>query len=38
LALAQGLPLPAVTPILGTLGLTIVFIAVALWRFARQEF
>jgi ABC-2 type transport system permease protein len=38
LALAQGLPLPTVTPILGTLGLTLVFVAVALWRFARQEF
>ena len=37
-ALAQGLPLPTITPILCTAGLTLVFIAVALWRFARQEF
>ena len=38
MVLAQGLPVPAVTPILGTLGLILVFVAVALWRFARQEF
>jgi len=37
-ALAQGHPLPTVTPIIGTAVLTIIFIAVALWRFQREEF
>ncbi len=37
-ALVQGLPLPTVTPIIGTVALTLVFLAVALWRFAREEF
>ena len=36
--LAQGLPLPTITPILCTAGLSLVFIAVALWRFSREEF
>ncbi len=36
--LAQGQPLPTILPILGTLALTIIFIAVALWRFQREEF
>jgi hypothetical protein len=37
-ALARGLPLPTITPIVGTAALTLVFIAVALWRFSREEF
>ena len=36
--LAQGLPLPTITPIVGTAVLTLVFIAVAIWRFSREEF
>ena len=36
--LAQGLPLPTITPIVGTAALTLVFIAVAIWRFSREEF
>ena len=36
--LAQSQPLPIVTPIIGTAVLTIIFIAVALWRFQREEF
>lgn len=34
--LAQGLPLPSIAPIVGTAGLTIVFIAVAIWRFEHE--
>lgn len=37
-ALAQGQPLPTVTPVIGTAVLTILFIAVALWRFQQEEF
>jgi ABC-2 type transport system permease protein len=37
-ALAQSQSLPTITPIVGTVLLTIVFIAVALWRFQREEF
>ena len=37
-ALARGLPLPTITPIVGTAALTLVFIAVAIWRFSREEF
>jgi ABC-2 type transport system permease protein len=37
-ALAQGLPLPSITPILGTGIFTAIFILVALWRFQREEF
>ena len=37
-AAAQGLPLPTVTPIIGTAVLIIVFISLALWRFQREEF
>ncbi len=36
--LVQGQALPTVTPIIGTAVLTVVFIAVALWRFEREEF
>jgi ABC-2 type transport system permease protein len=36
--LAQGQPLPTNLPIVGTAILTIVFIAVALWRFQAEEF
>lgn len=36
--LAQGLPLPTVTPIIGTVALTLVFVLVTLWRFNREEF
>jgi ABC-2 type transport system permease protein len=36
--LSQGQPLPTVTPIIGTAALTLIFIAVALWRFGREEF
>ena len=38
IALAQGRPLPTVTPIIGTILLTVTFILVALWRFQREEF
>jgi hypothetical protein len=38
LALAQGLPLPTISPIIGTVGLSLVFVAVALWRFRCEEF
>jgi hypothetical protein len=31
-------PLPTVSPIIGTALLTIIFIAVAIWRFRREEF
>jgi hypothetical protein len=37
-ALAQGQQLPTVTPIIGTAVLTVIFVAVALWRFQREEF
>lgn len=37
-ALAQSQPLPTVTPIIGTVLLTIVFIGVALWRLGWEEF
>lgn len=37
-ALAQGQPLPAATPIVGTIILTIIFLVVALWRFQQEEF
>lgn len=37
-ALVQGQPLPTITPIIGTSILTIVFIAIALWRFHQEEF
>jgi ABC-2 type transport system permease protein len=37
-AKAQGLPLPTLTPIFGTAIMTILFIAVAVWRFQREEF
>lgn len=36
--LAQGAPLPTVSPIIGTVALTIIFLAVALWRFQLEEF
>ena len=36
--LAQGQPLPTVTPVIGTAILTITFIVVAVWRFQREEF
>lgn len=36
--LAQGQPLPSISPIIGTTVLTVVFIAVALWKFGREEF
>lgn len=36
--LVQGQPLPTVTPILGTAVLTVIFIAVALFKFRREEF
>jgi ABC-2 type transport system permease protein len=36
--LSQGQPLPTVTPIIGTAFMTIVFTAVAMWRFRREEF
>jgi ABC-2 type transport system permease protein len=36
--LAQGQPLPTISPILGTTALTIFFIAVALCRFQREDF
>jgi|APIni6443716594_1056825.scaffolds.fasta_scaffold507687_2 lipopolysaccharide export LptBFGC system permease protein LptF len=29
---------PTISPIIGTIVLTIAFIATAVWRFARQEF
>jgi ABC-2 type transport system permease protein len=35
---AQGLPLPTVLPIIGTVALTVIFILVTLWRFSREEF
>lgn len=37
-SLAQGLPLPTITPIVCTAALSLVFIAIALWRFSREEF
>jgi len=37
-ALAQSQQLPTITPIIGTAFLTVIFIAVALWRFQREEF
>jgi ABC-2 type transport system permease protein len=37
-ALAQGQPLPTVTPLIGTVILTLIFTLVALWRFQREEF
>lgn len=37
IALANGQPLPTVTPIIGTLILTLTFVLVALWRFQREE-
>jgi ABC-2 type transport system permease protein len=37
-ALATGQPLPTVTPIIGTVVLSVIFIAVTLWRFQREEF
>ena len=33
-----GQPLPTVTPIIGTVVLSIVFVGVAVWRFEREEF
>jgi ABC-type transport system involved in multi-copper enzyme maturation permease subunit len=36
--LVDGLPLASVTPIIGTVVLTLVFILVALWRVNREEF
>lgn len=36
--LAQGQPLPTIVPIIGTASLTIIFIAVTLWRFQTEEF
>jgi ABC-2 type transport system permease protein len=38
IALAQGKPLPAVTPIIGTAVLAVIFLVVALWRFQCEEF
>jgi ABC-2 type transport system permease protein len=38
IALANGRPLPTVTPIVGTVAMIILFIVVALWRFHREEF
>ncbi len=38
IAISSGLPLPTVTPIIGTVVMTILFILVALWRFNREEF
>lgn len=37
-ALAQGQPLPEITPILGTVVMTVSFIVIALWRFQKEEF
>lgn len=36
--LAQGRPLPTLGPIIGTLALSVLFIAVAIWRFNQEEF
>jgi ABC-2 type transport system permease protein len=36
--LVQGLPLPTITPIIGTLAMTLAFAAAALWRFRQEEF
>ena len=36
--LAQGQPLPAFLPILGTAALTMSFLVIALWRFSKEEF
>jgi len=38
IALANGLPLPTVAPIIGTVALILIFILIALWRFNREEF
>jgi hypothetical protein len=38
LALALGLPVMSVTPIIATVIWCVVFTAVALWRFGREEF
>ena len=35
---ASGKPLPSVTPIIATLLWCVVFVAVAIWRFSREEF
>jgi ABC-2 type transport system permease protein len=37
-ALAQGQPLPTVTPLIGTVILGLIFTLAALWRFQREEF
>lgn len=37
-ALAQGRPLPTVTPIIGTAVLSLIFLGIALWRFQQEEF
>ena len=34
----NGQPLPTVTPIIGTIVLTVVFVGIALWRFGNEEF
>jgi len=36
--LAQGLPLPTMTPIISSAILAVLFFAVALWRFQKEEF
>jgi ABC-type transport system involved in multi-copper enzyme maturation permease subunit len=36
--LAMGQPLPTVTPIIGTAVWCVLFVAVAIWRFRREEF
>lgn len=38
MALIQGIPMPTITPIIATALWSILFIAVALWRFSREEF
>jgi hypothetical protein len=36
--LANGQPLPTVTPIIATAAWCVLFVAVAIWRFRREEF
>jgi ABC-2 type transport system permease protein len=36
--LAMGAPLPTVTPIIATVAWCILFVAIAIWRFRREEF
>jgi hypothetical protein len=37
-ALILGLPLPSLSPLIFTLAFSVIFVAVALWRFEREEF